>query len=80
MPFPLPQDEELARQLQMELNAMSDVQERGEGVTVPLHGDTQSILTVSHLNWEYSDLGLKKCLLSIHSYSPSFSLYTTSTG
>ena len=38
MPFPLPQDEELARQLQLELNAMSDVQERGEGVTVPLHG------------------------------------------
>ena len=45
MPFPLPQDEELARQLQLELNAMSDVQERGEGVTVPLHGE--SILTVS---------------------------------
>ena len=47
MPFPLPQDEELARQLQLELNAMSDVQERGEGVTVPLHGDLQSTLTVS---------------------------------
>ena len=53
MPFPLPQDEELARQLQLELNAMSDVQERGEGVTVPLHGDLQSTLTVSHLTWEY---------------------------
>ena len=54
MPLPLPQDEELARQLQMELNAtcMSDVQERGEGVTVPLHGDMQSILTVS-VTWEY---------------------------
>ena len=48
MPFPLPQDEELARQLQLELNALSGVQEKGEGVTVPLHGDLQSTLTVSH--------------------------------
>ena len=53
MPFPLPQDEELARQLQLELNAMSDVQERGEGVTVTLHGDLQSTLTVSCLIREY---------------------------
>ena len=57
MPLPLPQDEELAHQLQLELNAMSDVQEGGEGVTVTLHEDlhVQSVLTVSHvsLTWEY---------------------------
>ena len=48
MPLPLPQDEELARQLQLELNAMPDVQKREEGVTVPLHGDLQPSMTVSH--------------------------------
>ena len=48
-PLPLPQDEELARQLQLELSAVSDVQQRGEEVTVPFHGDLQSILTVSHV-------------------------------
>ena len=50
------QDEELARQLQMELNATSDLQERSEGGTDPLHGDRQSFLTVSHhvsVTWEY---------------------------
>ena len=44
----LPQDEEYARQLQFEFDAMSYIQNRGEGVTVPLHGDLQSTLTVSH--------------------------------
>ena len=54
MSFPLPQDEELAHQLQMELNVMSDVQERDEGVTVPLHGDLQPSRTVSHHFSQYS--------------------------
>ena len=61
IPLLPPQDEEYARQLQMEWNAMSDVHERGEGVTVSLHGDLQSTLTVSHLilyNSRSSDLGL----------------------
>ena len=82
VPFPLPQDEELARQLQLELNAMSDVQGRGEGVTVPLHGDLQSTLTVSHhvsLTWEYmydmvSPL-IWTCIHLLSTYSYRVSVY-----
>ena len=86
MPFPLPQDEVLARQLQLELNAMSDVQERGEEVSVPLHGDLQSTLTVSRhvsLTWEYmynivSPL-IWACIHHNCLLSPLM-IYTTSTG
>ena len=49
-PLPLPQDEELARQLQSELDT-SDVQDRGR----PLHGDLQPTVTVSHVK---SDWGI----------------------
>ena len=37
LPLLLPQDEEYARQLQRELDAMSDEPNRGGEVTVPLH-------------------------------------------
>ena len=46
--FPPLQDEEYAHQLQFEFDAMSYIQNRGEEVNIPLHGDPQSILTVSH--------------------------------
>ena len=56
-----PQDEEYARQLQSELDAKSDIQDRGR----PLHGDLQPSRTVSHVRSDWGiahiqllDLGL----------------------
>ena len=62
MPLLPPQDEEYARQLQRELDAMSDEPDRGGEVTVPLHPEPVtervsewSIYSCTHVVTPHSD-------------------------